>query len=120
MLKTLIIATAFLLSAKTFGFEADQQKELIKAAISAHSDQIRMCYRDNEKKLKGVKGKMVIDFEINDQGALTKSGINEKKSILKNEILMDCISEKAKAWVFPAAPKGQVLSISYPFVFKKN
>lgn len=101
-------------------YEADPQAEQAKAAVSAHSNEVRMCYRDNAKKIKGAEGKIVVDFEVNDQGVLTKSEINEKKTTLKNEVLTKCLVEKIKTWMFPAAPKGKVTAFSYPFAFKNN
>ena len=119
MKKAFFIFMCLLISAQLNAFEANQQTEQAKAAISSHSNEIRMCYRDNEKKLKGAKGKVFIDFEINEQGVLIKSDVNEKKTTLKSEILINCMQEKFKKWTFPVAPKGETLKVTYPFAFKK-
>lgn len=120
MQKALFVLFSLFVATKIFAYETDPQQELFKAAVSAHNNEIKMCYRDNLKKMKGGEGKVVIEFEVNDQGVLTKSAINEKKTTLKNEFLFECMQAKIKTWVFPAAPKGKALSVSYPYIFKKN
>ncbi len=101
------------------GLPGDDEKEQVKAAVTAHSNEMRICYNENQKSLKGAEGKMYIQYEVNDQGALVKVEMDPKKSTLKNEVLFNCVSNKAKTWFFPASPKGTTVVVLHPFTFKK-
>ena len=102
-----------------FALEGDAEKEQVKAAITAHGNELRQCYNENQKSLKGAEGTMFIQYEVNDQGALVKTQMDTKKSKLKNEVLFNCVAAKAKAWFFPASPKGTTVVVLHPFTFKK-
>ena len=120
MNKIISFFSALLFSNLVLSYEADSHKELVRAAISAHGFEVRMCYKDNQKKLKGAQGKIVFDFEVNDQGKLIKSELNEKKTTLRNVNLTNCLKEKINTWMFPASPKGQVVKVTHPFQFKNK
>jgi TonB family protein len=120
VIKVIFVFAAIFISFKSFSYETEPLREQLRAAISAHIHEIRSCYSGLLKELKGAEGKIVIEFEVNDQGQLTKSEIVAKKTTLKNEVLNECIQSKFKTWVFPKAPEKQILAVTYPFVFKKN
>ncbi len=101
------------------GLPGDNEKEQVKAAITSHSNEMRICYNENQKAIRGAEGKMYIQYEVNDQGALVKTEMDTKKSTFKNETLFKCVIEKAKTWFFPAAPKGTTVVVLHPFTFKK-
>jgi hypothetical protein len=112
------VLVSLFFSANIYAFEAEQQNEQLKAAVSVHSHEIKACYKNNLSQMKNAQGKIVVDFEVNDQGVLIKSDINNKKTTLKNKILTECILGKFKTWIFPAAAKGTTTSVSYPFIFR--
>ena len=101
------------------GLPGDNEKEQVKAAITSHSNEMRICYNENQKNIKGAEGKMYIQYEVSDQGALVKTEMDPKKSTLKNEFLYNCVVTKAKTWFFPAAPKGATVTVLHPFTFQK-
>lgn len=119
MMKLTLILIGFLFSYLAFALDGDAEREQVKAAITVHSSEIRKCYKDNQKTLKKAEGKIFVEFEVNDQGTLIKSEVNAKKSTLKNEGLIKCMQEKFQAWIFPLAPKGQTITVIYPFAFKQ-
>lgn len=102
------------------GIEGDAESGQLRSAIAVHTDKMRMCYRDNQKSLKGAQGKVFYEFEVNDKGELLKAEFYPKKSTLKNDVLNNCILEKAKTWTYPAAPAGKTVKVLFPFTFKKS
>ncbi len=113
-----LMTTVFFIQAKAI--ENDAEKELVKAAISSHMDEMRKCFNETYKKHKKVEAKVAFDFDIDDQGHLVKTELNSKKTNLNNEELNQCMTEKFKTWFFTPSPKGTVLKVTYPFSFKKR
>ena len=91
-----------------------------RSVINEHMSEITLCYNSTKIKDSQFQGKVVVDWEINDLGEVGKISINKKKSKLKNTILHNCIIEKFKTWKFKPAPKGGVITVSYPFMFLQN
>ena len=91
----------------------------IRAEVKGHLNDVKACYVSSLKQKPENEGKIVVDWEVSETGEVTKAVINEAKSTLKDTAVHLCITEKFKTWKFPAAPKGQVVTVSYPFVFTK-
>ena len=96
---------------------ANSESEAIRRTVRSHLSEVKNCYASAMKKNPGLKGKMVLDWDVNDKGAVTKAALNEKKSTLNNEDVTKCITEKLMGWKFPAAEVGKTISVSYPFDF---
>jgi TonB family protein len=90
--------------------------------VKEHSEVVRACYTEALKKDVSLKGKLVVDWDVNDAGDVSRAEVNTAKSTLKSEAINNCLVEKLKSWKFaPApAPKGEVVSVSYPFSFDKK
>jgi hypothetical protein len=102
------------------GIAGDAENGQLRSAIAVHTSEMRVCYRDNQKSLKGAQGKVFYEFEVNDKGELIKVEFSPKKSAFKNEVLNSCILEKAKTWTYPAAPAGKTVKVLFPFTFKPS
>ncbi len=98
---------------------ASNGKEGIRSKIKEHLPEIQACYKNSLTQSPDNKGKIVVDWEVNDLGDVTKVTVNEKKTTLKDATVHSCITNNFKSWKFPPAPKGQVVTASYPFVFSK-
>ena len=96
---------------------ATVDKEKIRQVMKKHEKQVRDCYEAEIDKDPKVSGKIVLDWDVDDKGKVTKSSINEKSTTLKNNAVRACMLEHLKAWEFPAAPTGQTVSVSYPWFF---
>lgn len=122
MKKVLLFVGVSILStyALAQGIEGDAESGQFRSAIAVHTNEMRVCYRDNQKSIKGAQGKVYYEFEVNDKGELLKVEFNSKKSTLKNDVLNNCIIEKAKKWTYPFAPAGKTVKVLFPFAFKKS
>lgn len=81
--------------------------------------EVKVCYENSLKQNPDLEGTVIVDFKIDDTGSVKNTKANTSKSSLKDEKVHRCITEKMSTWKFPAAPKGQVAVISYPFRFQK-
>lgn len=96
-------------------------REAVRRAVKTHLSEVKTCYDDAIKKdSKLGKGKIVIDFDVDDTGKVTSAKINEKKTTLKSRDVQQCLVGKFKSWTFPASPKGTIAAVSYPFVFQRD
>lgn len=96
-----------------------EDREAIRQKIKEHIPEIRECYEKELRQKPELKGKIVVDFEVDSSGSAQKVSINEKKTQLKDPGVQACLIAHMKAWKFPPAPEGSVTVITYPFVFDK-
>lgn len=122
MNKTIVSLLVAIFSTQTFaqGLAGDDEKSQLRSAIAVHTNEMRICYRDNQKKIKGAEGKVFYEFEVNDKGELLKAEFYPAKSTLKNQVLNECILQKANTWTYPSAPAGKTIKVLFPFSFKKS
>lgn len=119
----LFVVLTMIMSAKLSlaqGIAGDAENGQLRSAIAVHTSEMRICYKDNQKSIKGAQGKVFYEFEVNDKGELIKAAYSAKKSAFKNEALNNCILEKAKTWTFPSAPAGKTVKVLFPFTFKAS
>lgn len=116
----ILVAAVFSNPVLAQGLEGDAESGQLRSAIAVHTNEMRLCYRENQKSIKGAEGKSFYEFEVNDKGQLLKAEFYSKKSTLKNETLNNCVLEKAKKWTYPFAPTGKTVKVLFPFNFKKS
>lgn len=91
-------------------------KALIAAVVQSNLGQIKHCY---EKQLiidPNIFGKIVANWTINKEGAVSVTSI--KSTTMKNKAVENCILAKIKNWNFPKPKGGGQVLVSYPFLFK--
>jgi len=118
-MKSFFISTiliVFSLTAKSENTEVSIDREAVKVVIQNNLNVFKKCYTDEYKNNKNLAGKVVLAWEINDQGVVAKSSI--KSTQVNNENTEKCLTEKVKALSFPKAPTGTIADVQYPFVFK--
>ena len=74
---------------------------------------LRDCYERALKRDRTLKGKIVIRFEIDEQGRTTNI---EFEDSMGNKDVLTCIKGRAKYWRFPK-PEGGSVFVAYPIVF---
>lgn len=114
-----LIAVVILLSITSFAANERTSRENIRLRIKEHLEEVQSCYRTALEKNPGFDGKITIHWVVDDQGTVKEVSILDNKTTIKDSAMQTCISDLFKTWSFPPAPKGQVVSIDYPFVFKK-
>ena len=90
-------------------------KEAIRRVIREHLREIRNCYNNELQRAPDLFGKVVIEWDIEDGGKVTRSAV--KSNGLANNNVGNCIASHLKMWKFPDPPAGQIGRVSYPFVF---
>ena len=112
----LILCTALSLHAKESEVKID--REAIRRVFRSGLIEFKKCYEAEYSKNKSLAGKVVLFLEITDEAAVKSAKI--KSTTLKNENVENCLIEKVKTFVFPAASKGTVAEVLYPIVFQPN
>ena len=91
-------------------------KRIIQKVVRQHSGELRACYEKELNKNKGLNGRVVVNWIISPQGAVTKAIV--KESTIKNKNVESCVVNSVKFWKFPAPKGGGIVAIEYPFVFE--
>jgi hypothetical protein len=112
----LILSAAFLVFAKESEVTVD--REAVRRVFKSHLSEFKKCYEAEYSKNKTLTGKVVLFLEITDESVVKTANI--KSTTLKNENVENCLIDKVKTLAFPAAPKGTVETVTYPFVFRPS
>ncbi len=117
LLTTLMVAGCS--SASVHKGEPDPQtsvgmdKEAIRAVIRENLIPIRHCYEKELKAKRNLYGKLILEWDIEDTGKVSR--VEVKKAFDAN--VDSCLADVIKNAKFPAAPKGSVGRVSFPFMF---
>lgn len=115
MKKYLVLATLAIIPSLSNGASID--KESIRAVVVDNIKYVQTCYETALANNSTLRGKLVVDWIVNDKGDVEKATVNDAKTTLKDPTFLACAVGKLKTWKFPAAPKGQIVNVSYPFLF---
>lgn len=91
-------------------------KSLIAAVVQANIGQIKHCYERQLIVDPNIFGKVVAQWTINKEGAVSVSSV--KNTTMNNKAVENCIVGKIKNWAFPKPKGGGQVLVSYPFLFK--
>lgn len=84
----------------------------IRSVMKRKMSAIKSCYESALKRDRGLKGKLIIEFEILETGRIT--GLYFGGS-LKSKDVETCIERRARSWRFPK-PDGGTVFVSIPVV----
>jgi hypothetical protein len=98
--------------------KATVSREEVRQVIRDNLKAIKNCYEVELKNQPELQGKIVLEFEVSDQGVVKASKI--RSSTLNNSNVETCTQGIIQAARFPSAPKETVAVIVYPFVFGKT
>lgn len=93
-------------------------REEIKGKIKENLSSFKECYTEGLKANPKIGGKVVLDWDVDETGSVKRADV--KSSTMKDPAVENCIVDKLKAMKFPPAPSGQMVNVSYPFVFSAN
>ena len=96
-------------------FVGSIDREAVRRVIRSILSQIRSCYEKRLRLNPTLGGKIVITFEIAEQGRVTAS--NPKSNTLADPEVGSCVAARIKAQRFPEPPAGTIAVVDYPFVF---
>jgi hypothetical protein len=87
----------------------------VRATIRSALSDVKGCYESALKKDKSLEGKLVIRFEFEKTGKVTK---RETKTTSLNEPEMEtCVCQKISELNFPVIPDNKTAVVDYPFIF---
>jgi hypothetical protein len=93
-------------------------ESIIRDFVDAHQREIRGCFETALAETGKDPGKLALAWSIDDGGAALNLKIENAETTATEptrSALGACIEEKVKAWKFPAADKGALLSFRYVF-----
>jgi hypothetical protein len=99
-------------------WEGSIDREAVRRVIRSISSQIRSCYERQLRSDDTLRGKIVIKFEIVEQGRVRAS--RASSSSMNNPTVENCVAARIREARFPEPPTGTVAVIDFPFVFTKQ
>jgi TonB family protein len=93
---------------------ADVDRAALSRYIRDRLGAIRGCYERELKRNPGLKGKVVVRFNITPAGRAGDIRIEE--NTLGSPEVASCISGLMRSWIFPFKPPDEV-PVQYPFLF---
>ena len=93
-------------------------KAEIDRVIKARKGFIRACYQNELNRVRGLGGKVVVNFRIRASGKVQSVRVVGGKSSLRNPRVESCIKRQIARLKFPAKDSGAV--VDYPFIFSQG
>ena len=93
--------------------KADLTDDQIVTTVKAHVNDVKACYEESLKEKNDLKGKLVIEFTVGEDGKVVST--RKVESTVNHGKVETCILTKAKTWPFPK-PKG-VGTVVFPYPF---
>lgn len=90
-------------------------KEAVRRVIRSIISQIKSCYERQLRSNSSLEGKIVIQFEIEEQGRVRVA--STKSTSLNDSNVESCVAARIKEQRFPEPPPGTVAVVDFPFVF---
>ncbi|RJO65786.1 MAG: hypothetical protein C4523_15450 [Myxococcales bacterium] len=93
-------------------------KETIKDVIDKRQTGILYCYEKELQTNQKLKGRMLVNFTIQLDGAVAEVKLVADKTEIKDKKVTDCVLDIVKSFRFPARKAGEPIEINYPFNFQ--
>ncbi len=90
-------------------------KDAIRQVVRANIGAIRECYNAALVRDAEAQGRVVIDFTIGEDGAVTGAKVAE--SSMADVEAPACMRDTIAGWAFPQ-PTGGAVQVSYPFLLE--
>ncbi len=97
------------------GWEGTIDREAVRRVIRSILNQIKSCYERQLRVNSSLEGKVVIQFEIMEQGRVRTA--KTKSSTLSDATVETCVAARIREARFPEPPTGTIAVVDYPFVF---
>jgi hypothetical protein len=93
---------------------ANMDSEAIRKTIRDHLREVRQCFESQLKVDPDLEGKIVLEWNIVEDGSVSRVEIKEDFS--KPNSASGCIADRLKSWHFPKPAKDRIGRVSYPFM----
>ena len=94
--------------------------EDISKAIAAHRPESRACYDNAVKRSPGLSGRIIINFRIDESGAVSETSQGMQDDQITDEALITCVTDVIKKVSFAASKKGKTTRAYHQFEFGTN
>src|SRR5512143_2180670 len=81
--------------------------EDISKLIGDHRAESRGCFDAGAKKQPGLKGRLIINFRIDKDGAVTETSQGMQEDQITDETVVTCVSDVIKKIKFASSPSGK-------------
>lgn len=99
-------------------FVGSIDREAVKRVIMSALSQFKACYEREYRQNTRLEGKVVVTWEIHDQGVAKNARIIREKSTINNRLVEECVRTRMLGLKFPEPPAGNWAEISFPFIFQ--
>lgn len=96
-------------------FVGSIDREAVRRVIRSILSEIKSCYERQLRSNSSLEGKVVIQFEIEEQGRVRVA--KTKSSSLNSSEVESCVASRIKEQRFPEPPSGVTAVVDFPFVF---
>ena len=103
------------LPSPALGLRGSLDKEVIRAEIRRHLDEVRNCYERRLVRNGSLRGRVSVVFKIASNGQVVASQI--QSSTMGDGEVEECVGRAVCGWHFPDPEGGGVVVVSYPFNF---
>lgn len=93
-------------------------KELIRAVIKEHAQQIRFCYEEQLAVNPKLAGKVVIKWTIDADGNASNATVVADGTSLADDKVHQCMMARIVSWQFPKPKGGGIAVITYPWILR--
>ncbi len=87
----------------------------IQKIVRQHTGEIKACYERELVKVKGLNGKITMQWFISPDGSVMKVFV--KETTMHNKAVESCLTNSIQHWRFASLKGGSMSSIVYPFTF---
>ena len=98
------------------GGSGEFDSKLVVSQIKKRLRAIQTCYEKELRKNPSLKGKVTVQFTIQERGNVT--GAKATQNTTGSPAVADCVVGKIRGFRFNPGPVGGSVSFSYPFVFQ--
>jgi len=99
-------------------FTGTIDKEAVRRVVKSALAQFKACYEKEYRMNSKLEGKVVVQWEIHEQGVAKNAQIIKVKSTINNSAVEECVKNRMMALKFPEPPPGTAAEVTYPFIFQ--
>jgi pSer/pThr/pTyr-binding forkhead associated (FHA) protein len=99
-------------------FSGSIDREAVRRVVLANMRVVKTCYERQLNRSPDLMGKVVITWDIGEQGRVISAGVQSNELGEKGgKEVADCIVQNLKTWKFPEPPPNQQVTVAFPFFF---
>jgi hypothetical protein len=99
-------------------YQAELDRDSIRQVVRQHFRAVSKCYEGAIDERPGAMGKVMAEWDIAPDGAVSNAHLNEVDPSL--EALRPCLVSEISKWKFPASTAKDVTTVKYPFIFDER